>query len=291
METIHARDSHLPYVPTFGNSCQIDTLVRCDDWTDRDIIAIPYNVVGLPDYTAFEDPDSGVTRSPAIPSFYNPKRRKVFFDLETFLMPEDLGFKRTSMNMSPREAIPNQRLGLAISIDDRGNVNCWDECQVKDFIDYLLGFQEIVSYNGLGFDNLVLSKYINGWDFNSLNKKTFDLYQHMNQTFGVRRRLIEWAQSILGVGNVAKSMIEQGMGVEDGRLVLTHTKKNNYPKILREGSAGQRRLVWQACFEDAFNTLGIYREMASAHPKIEQGASWSSLGFYIDSTPPIPLWG
>lgn len=237
-ESIHCQNSS-----TAQLSCQIAYLKRVDAW-ERGVLDIPYQT--------WTDKSAS----------YFPSENRVFFDLETYYLPQDLGYSRAYANLNRPEVLPKQRLGLAVTIDDAGKVGCWDECQASQLIDYLLKHDQIVSYNGLNFDNFVLSAYSSREQFQQLMTKTFDLYVHLQEIRGFKRRLIEWSHEYTGSANYAKILISQGFGFEEGKLVEGFNAQNSIPLILRKGAAAQKRLVWAACFEDAYNTRAVLTELS-----------------------------
>lgn len=223
-------------------SCQVDYLQRSDYW-ERGCLSIPY-------YTRT---DSSGT------DFLLPNR--VYFDLETFYLPWDLGYSRRYAVNNRSEVMPKQRLGLAVTINSTGQVDCWDECQAIQLVDYLLLYNQVISYNGLRFDNLVLSAYSTPEQILKLTDKTFDLYQYLQDERGSKKSLSQWTERYLGSSNFAKSLINDGLGYEEKKLVQGFNPNNSIPFILREGAAAQRRLVWVACFEDVVNTRAVYTEL------------------------------
>jgi len=239
-EVAHRKDD--PFYRFFPGafSCQVEYLRRCENW-ERGMVAIPYEV--------------SVSHS-----LIEASQSSVFFDIETFYMPEELGFTRYIRD--EREGyIPKQRLGLAVTIDNLGRVGCWDECQAKPLVDYLTQFDRVISYNGLAFDNLVLSGYVPPERVQVIAERTFDLYQYLTDLNGMKRKLAQWSEYYLGVTSFGKSLLSSGYGYENGRLVKGFDKKNSIPFILREGSAAQKVLVWIACFEDVYNLMCINWEL------------------------------
>lgn len=238
-------DIHTKAGYPYGNShlsCQVDYLQRSDYW-ERGCLSIPY-------YAQADSPGT---------DFLLPNR--VYFDLETYYLPWDLGYSRRYADNNRPEVMPKQRLGLAVTINSTGKVDCWDECQAKQLVDYLLLYDQVVSYNGLRFDNLVLSAYSTPEQILKLTDKTFDLYQYLQEVRGSKKTLLQWTERYLGSGNFAKSLISDGLGYEEKRLIQGFNPNNSIPFILREGATAQRRLIWVACFEDVINTRGVYTEL------------------------------
>lgn len=158
--------------------------------------------------------------------------------------------------------IPKLRLGLAVTIDNHGRVECWDECQARQLVDYITAFDQIVSYNGLNFDNYVLSAYTSPEGIQAVSEKTFDLFQHLATSKGIKRRLAQWSEEYFGISNHSKYLLSLGYGFEEGRLVEGFERRNLIPFILRVGASAQKVLVWAACFEDTLNTLRIHEELS-----------------------------
>lgn len=250
MEILHKKYDNYN-IPIDAN-CQIEYLKRCDKW-ERGILAVPHTL-NRPNYR--------------LTQIYP---RHVYFDLETLYMPDDIGYSRSYGNENRGEVIPQQRLGLGVTLDYKGKVECWDECGVKELINYLLEYDSLVSFNGLRFDNLVLSRYASSAEIGEIYYKTFDLLEYVENLTGVRRSL-EFISDRLGIGaNEAKFLIKQGFGYEEGKLVKGFTSfpprrnmenaGNSIPLILRAGAAAQKRLVWVACFEDVFNMAATVEEL------------------------------
>lgn len=242
-EVLHRRDKPNGLPPPWGLSCQVDYLKRCSTW-EQGIIAVPYKI--------------------PVSHFLNESASTlVFFDTETYFMPEDIGYySYLRLYGQDREVyIPKQRLGLAVSIDNHGRVSCWDECQAQQLPVYLDGFDRVVSFNGLDFDNYVLSPYTTSERIQSITAKTFDLLQFLQQRTGKRRSLEQWSRQYTGLGNSSKALLDTGRGYEEGRLIKGFATNNTIPLVLREGSAVQKVISWVACFEDAHNTLRIYEEL------------------------------
>ncbi len=236
--TIH-KGSGYPHSSPAQLSCQVDYLNRARLW-ESGVLAVPFQVK---------------------PDCLYPKEDKVFFDLETYYLPWDLGYSRRYADINRSEVMPKQRLGLAVTINAGGQVECWDECQAKQLVNFLLQYNQIVSYNGLRFDNLVLSAYSSPEQAQQLETKTLDLYMHLQDIRGSSKRLTQWSEQYLGLANHAKLLISEGFGYEEGKLIKGFDKKNSIPFILREGAAAQKRLVWVACFEDAMQTRSLLREV------------------------------
>lgn len=236
---IHA-ESGYPYGSSAQLSCQVDYLKRAHLW-ESGVLAVPFQI-------GFDH--------------FRPLGDIVFFDLETYYLPWDLGYSRRYADIHRSEVMPKQRLGLAVTINNGGQVECWDECQAKQLVDYLLQYNQVVSYNGLRFDNFVLSAYSSPEQAEQLTMKTLDLYVHLQDVRGLNKRLTQWSEQYLGLANHAKFLISEGFGYEEGKLVKGFDKKNSIPFILREGAAAQKRLVWVACFEDVANTKSLLREVS-----------------------------
>ncbi len=245
-EVLHRRDNPYQLPPPWGISCQNDYLRRCSVW-ERGMVAVPYKIpVSHP-----------LNESPTT---------AVFFDTETYFMPEDIGYyayqRVFSLDREDREMyIPKMRLGLSVTIDNEGQVRCWDECQARQLSDYLDDFDKVVSFNGLDFDYYILSAYTSPDRISSIKTKSFDLHQYLEQKMGKRRSLNQWSRQYLGLSNSSKYLLASGFGYEEGRLVQGFARYNTIPFILREGSAAQKVIAWTACFEDTLNTLLIYEEL------------------------------
>lgn len=168
---------------------------------------------------------------------------KVFFDIETLFLPNNEEVQKEVDENS--HYIEHQRLGIAVSIDGNGKVRCWDETEVSDFIDYLLEFEEVITFNGLKFDNFLLKGYIDNEDkFQSLYNRSFDLMQYDKHLInGTRRSLNQMANYYLHEGKY---------GISDSR---------NVPQLLREGSPRKKRELWRYCYKDVYLLVKLYEEL------------------------------
>lgn len=194
IEVLHRKDNLYQLPPPWGLSCQVDYLRRCDVW-ERGVVAIPHRI-----------PVSHFLDGSPISS--------VYFDLETYWLPIDFGHGRYS-GYDRAEVIPKLRLGLAVTIDNHGRVECWDECQARQLADYITTFDQIVSYNGLNFDNYVLSAYTSPEGIQAVSEKTFDLFQHLATSKGIKRRLAQWSEEYFGISNHTKYLLSLGYGFEE----------------------------------------------------------------------------
>lgn len=168
---------------------------------------------------------------------------KVFFDIETLFLPNNKEVQRKTNKNS--HYIEHQRLGIAVSIDDNGKVRCWDETEVSDFIDYLLEFEEIITFNGLKFDNFILKGYIDNEDkFQSLYNRSFDLMQYDKHLINKTRR---------SLNQIANYYLQEGKyGISDSR---------NVPQLLREGSPRKKRELWRYCYKDVYLLVKLYEHL------------------------------
>ncbi|HEX6977439.1 MAG TPA: ribonuclease H-like domain-containing protein [Patescibacteria group bacterium] len=171
---------------------------------------------------------------------------KVFFDLETLYLPNDPEvLEQTFYNST--NYISKQRLGIAVTIDSKGGVKAWDEEGLVELIDYLIGFGEIVSYNGLKFDNVVLGGYkVDRNKIQELYNKSFDLLAFLQMVTGSRRKLDSVAKDLIGVGKY-----------KDGNL----QSSKNVPKILRDGNDELVKSAWKYTLKDVELLLHIYRKL------------------------------
>jgi hypothetical protein len=184
---------------------------------------------------------------------YNPEwlkknTRKVFYDLETQYFPNDLWGVRDPMNPKP-----DQKVAACVSIDDQGDVKCWDDQTAPRLIPYLLDYDEVVAFNGYAHDNMVLSGYApHPGDVQELFNKSFDLMRHMafrethrNQDPNYNRRdLNYYAEEYLRESKLKNQTINGS---------------RNIIELIRNGSAEDRAWVWKYCFQDVLLLVKLYK--------------------------------
>ncbi|WNZ66200.1 hypothetical protein QEG98_42030 (plasmid) [Myxococcus sp. MxC21-1] len=83
---------------------------------------------------------------------------------------------RTELARSPTmNSKAAQRLALGVSIDSGGAVFEWGEEAAQEYVAALLRQPFILAFNGLRFDNVVLSRYVNDATARRLHLNTLDL--------------------------------------------------------------------------------------------------------------------
>lgn len=169
---------------------------------------------------------------------------KVFYDIETKNLKRDevIGSLYPTRSSHNTEKI---RVGLAVSIDGDGEVRCWEESQVFELIDYLLSFDEIVSFNGLRFDNYVLKGYLNDQNkVQELLNKTFDMMLYLMERRRTYRRI--------SLDRARKKYLNKSRGrafTEDSSRV---------PELLEFGSKKAKEWIWEYCFWDVEELVELY---------------------------------
>lgn len=182
------------------------------------------------------------------PEWLKDKTKKVFFDTETYHLPNDDDIKILYSTKSTHY-ISKQRLGICVSIDDNGDVKFWDENKVLELIDYLLEYDEIITFNGIKFDNIVLSGYIPPGQKNKIQKlynKSFDLMRFL--------KFYEDKDHYCNLNYYAERYL--GDGKLDGFSSI------NIPSLLREGTTDEISWVWKYCYWDTKIIFDIYKELS-----------------------------
>ena len=183
------------------------------------------------------------------PEWLKEGTRKVFYDVETQYLPEDI--RRVQIPNNPK---PQQKVAACVSIDDQGDVKCWDDQTSKNLIPYLLGYDEVVTFNGYVHDNMVLSGYApNPKAVQELYNKSFDLMRHMayRDTRGGqmpnynRKKLDRYAEEYLKESKLKNQTIK-------GPKSVTQS--------IRNGSCEERAWVWKYCFQDVLLLVKLYME-------------------------------
>lgn len=169
---------------------------------------------------------------------------KVFYDIETknLKKDEDIGALYPTRSTHNTERI---RVGLAVSIARDGQVRCWEGGQVFELIDYLLSFDEIVSFNGLRFDNYVLKGYLNDQDrIQELSNKTFDMMLYLMEQKRTYRRI-----SLDRARREYLDRPRERAFTEDSSRV---------PELLEFGSKEAKKWIWEYCFWDVEELVELY---------------------------------
>jgi len=119
---------------------------------------------------------------------------EVYYDVETQLSAEEVGGWGNVRQM---------RVSIAVSWCEEDSFRTWDERSMSAFISYLSGFDRIVSFNGDGFDSVVLSYY---GDVGIIRKKSLDILTDLKRALGHRLRLDSLATATLGAGKTADGL-------------------------------------------------------------------------------------
>lgn len=170
---------------------------------------------------------------------------KVFFDIETLYLSDDEEIRRLYPTGSTHY-IEKQRLGIAVSIADSGEVKCWEESEILEFVDHLLKFDEIVTFNGIEFDNYVLKGYLKDSKFQKLYNRSFDLMLLVQKDIGGRRSLESIARRRLGKGKF--------------RFKKRGFNSKSIPRLIREGTPEKKQKVWKYCYIDTLLLMELYTD-------------------------------
>jgi DEAD/DEAH box helicase domain-containing protein len=121
--------------------------------------------------------------------------REVYYDVETQLSAEEVGGWRN---------IHLMRVSIAITWSSQDGFRQWDEPSIPAMIDYLSGFDRIISFNGDGFDSHVLSHY---GDTSLINMKSFDVLADLKSRLGHKLSLHAIGKATLGAGKSADGLL------------------------------------------------------------------------------------
>lgn len=169
------------------------------------------------------------------PRWLGESSRKVFFDIEGF--PTDDG--------------KNDSFGLASTIDENNEVRLWERHELNEFLDYLLGFDEVVSFAGLGFDNWAISKGVGVDDprIQELYNKSFDVQQLVRVIAPTKLK-----HERMSLNTVAKNTV--GRSKKD--LSVYEIRGEDIPFVLQDGPEELKRLVEDYCIDDTVLARDIY---------------------------------
>lgn len=170
---------------------------------------------------------------------YNPEwlrenTQKIFFDIEGYLTPDG----------------QNDGFGLATTIDEHNEARLWERHELTDFLDYLLQFDEVVSFAGLGFDNWAIAKEVGPDDprVQELYNRTFDLQQFVKVASPVKLR------HPLKLDTVAKKTISK----QKLDLAAHGFSSESIPDILSNGKQEQKEIIRSYCLQDTVLVRDIY---------------------------------
>lgn len=119
---------------------------------------------------------------------------EVYYDIETQLSAAEVGGWQNTHLM---------RVSVAITWSREDGFKRWEEGDIPRLLEYLSGFDRVISFNGDGFDSKVLSAYGN---VSVINKKSFDVLKDLKNRLGHRVSLDSVSQSTLGTGKSADGL-------------------------------------------------------------------------------------
>jgi DEAD/DEAH box helicase domain-containing protein len=122
-------------------------------------------------------------------------RSEVYYDVETQLSAEEVGGWQNIRLM---------RVSVAVSWSPSDGFLRWEEKDIPAMIDHLSRFDRIISFNGDGFDSMVLSFYGN---VALINMKSFDVLRDLKSKAGHRLTLESIASATLGTGKSADGLL------------------------------------------------------------------------------------
>ena len=120
---------------------------------------------------------------------------EVYYDVETQLSADEVGGWNNIRGM---------RVSVAVTWSATDLFRLWEEETVLQMIEYLGGFNRVVSFNGDRFDAQVLSYYGN---VEAINRHSFDVLVDLSRRLGHRVSLDSVAQATLGVGKSADGVM------------------------------------------------------------------------------------
>ncbi len=173
---------------------------------------------------------------PATPDVPASDRRYVVWDVETLRLSTEVrgGWRR----------IRDFGLAVAVTIDDQGTQQSWEEPEAQALIEYLEAFPHIVGFNSLRFDTEVMTAY---GPVDTLRERSLDLLADIQGVTGRRRGL--------SLQNIARTMFGQEKTLEDGTEAV---------RLWRTGRPEDRQRVIDYCAQDVVLTRRIL-EFGIAH--------------------------
>ena len=166
---------------------------------------------------------------PATPDRPAADRRYVVWDVETLRLSSEVrgGWRR----------IRDFGLAVAVTIDDQGAQQSWEEPEAAALIGYLEGFPCIVGFNSLRFDTEVMTAY---GPADTLRERSLDLLAEIQSVTGRRRGL--------SLQNIARTMFGQEKTLADGTEAV---------RLWRTGRPEDRQRVIDYCAQDVVLTRRI----------------------------------
>ena len=186
---------------------------------------------------------------PAKPDAIAADARYVVWDVETLRLSHEVrgGWRN----------IKDFGLSVAVTIDDRGVQQSWEEPDAPGLIEYLEGFPHVVGFNSLRFDAEVMSAY---GPVDTLRERSLDLLLSIQKVSGRRRGL--------SLQNIAHTMFGESKTLSDGTESV---------RLWRTGRPEDRQQVIDYCAQDVALTRRIlkfgmaYGYVLAPVPDISQG--------------------
>ena len=177
--------------------------------------------------------------------------RYVVWDLETLRLSHEVrgGWR----------SIKEFGLSVAVTIDDCGVRQSWEESDAQALLSYLEGFSLIVGFNSLRFDAEVMSAY---GPVEKVRERSLDLLLSIQEVTGRRRGL--------SLQNIAHTMFGESKTLSDGTESV---------RLWRTGRPEDRQRVVDYCAQDVVLTRRIlqfgmtYGYVLAPVPDIKHGAA------------------
>jgi DEAD/DEAH box helicase domain-containing protein len=123
------------------------------------------------------------------------QRNEVYYDIETQLSAEEVGGWGNAHLML---------ISVAVTWSPGDLFKLWEAPTAPQLIEYLNGFDSVISFNGDGFDSKVLSYYGN---IDLIRQRSFDVLVDLTRRLGHRVSLDSLALSTLGIGKTADGLM------------------------------------------------------------------------------------
>ncbi len=188
---------------------------------------------------------------PAEPDAIAADARYVVWDVETLRLSHEVrgGWRN----------VKDFGLSVAVTIDDRGVQQSWQEPDAQALLSYLEGFPHVVGFNSLRFDAAVVSAY---GPVDVLRERSLDLLLSIQQVTGRRRGL--------SLQNIAHTMFGASKTLSDGTESV---------RLWRTGRPEDRQRVIEYCAQDVALTRRIlefgmaYGYVLAPVPDIKHGSA------------------
>jgi DEAD/DEAH box helicase domain-containing protein len=119
---------------------------------------------------------------------------EVYYDIET---------QKSAAEVGGWQNTPLMKISVAVTWSEKDGFRRWREGEASELISYLSIHDQIISFNGDGFDSKVLSFY---GDTSEINRRSLDLATALRRNLGHRIRLQSIAQPTLGKGKTADGL-------------------------------------------------------------------------------------